>query len=265
MRRLSTKGFFFTASVFLLSACLFAASPPIAGATTITYYFDDWIVGGAVGSLATNPPYIGAPTSFGSITFTDDAGNSKYVDVSVGISAPYKILAFGFNFNAFQPPTFSGPDKTKDWFFAFDSSNPAGVNVQGKQDTFKADGSGNYGNFDINVSGSALTSASTQTFTGTLKYEEWNLKTNNPHKGDPTTLTGNVADLDVSNFEVKDSQATLYAWIHVGNVTPGPGSIALGAVPDLPPQAIPEPATMLLFGSGLIGLVGYGRKKFFKK
>jgi hypothetical protein len=34
---------------------------------------------------------------------------------------------------------------------------------------------------------------------------------------------------------------------------------------QLTPTPVPEPATMLLLGSALFGLAGYGRRKFFKK
>jgi len=35
-------------------------------------------------------------------------------------------------------------------------------------------------------------------------------------------------------------------------------------ITEAPVAPIPEPTTMLLFGTGMLGLIGFGRKKFFK-
>ncbi len=66
------------------------------------------------------------------------------------------------------------------------------------------------------------------------------------------------------------SGLTLGDWIFAIADTNHNGIVFENGQDDFSPQTTstteaPEPATMLLFVSGLIGLAGYGRKKFFKK
>jgi hypothetical protein len=76
-----------------------------------------------------------------------------------------------------------------------------------------------------------------------------------PFPGEVFTLTGNYRYIKfdiLSNYDIfSDYDYTGLSEVQFyGEIGPAP---------------VPEPATMLLLGSGLIGLAGYGRKKIFKK
>lgn len=171
-----------------------------------------------------------------------DVGDTLTVDLMADIDPADAILGFGYDLSFDGGSTFvAGPGATGN-ALTFDSFNPNGA-LSFAFDPLFDDGdtiNGFLGPFDPDVSGSGLT-------LGTFSFTAFDLQ--------PESLF--LSADDVGTLFSEEGLVPGLSADHTESILPNTATAMA--------SPIPEPSTWLLFGTGLLGAIGLGRKKFLGK